>query len=77
MEAGVNKIGIYISYAHGDEPLLKKLIEHLSSMRQSNLITHWHDGDISAGQQWTTEINEHLNVTTQVSSRLAKGEETS
>lgn len=54
-------VEIFISYTHEDESLLKELVKHLTMMRRDGLVKLWHDRDISAGDDWSQNINEHLN----------------
>jgi tetratricopeptide (TPR) repeat protein len=53
---------VFYSYAHEDEPFLKKLEKHLSSLRRDGLISEWHDRRISAGTEWATTIDTYLNT---------------
>lgn len=55
-------IEVFYSYAHKDEKLRDKLEIHLANLKQQALITNWHDREISAGSEWSLEINEHLNA---------------
>jgi hypothetical protein len=50
------EISIFISYAHEDQELCELLITHLSSLKSQGLISHWYDGQISAGQRWEDAI---------------------
>src|SRR5215469_9499591 len=52
---------VFISYAHADQELRKKLEDHLSSLNHSGKITIWQDQEIPAGGNWEDEINIHLN----------------
>ena len=52
---------IFCCYAHEDEALLIKLKTHLRPLQRARLINVWHDRDISPGEEWEQEINEHLN----------------
>jgi O-acetyl-ADP-ribose deacetylase (regulator of RNase III) len=54
-------IEIFISYAHEDETLRQRLGKHLSSLRREGVITEWHDREITAGSEWATEIDHHLD----------------
>ncbi len=54
-------ISIFYSYSHRDKAYRDKLKTHLSVMRRQGLISEWHDQDIIPGQEWTDEINKHLN----------------
>lgn len=53
-------IKLFYSYAHEDEDLRNQLDDHLSSLKQQNLISGWYDRDISAGALWSEEIQRHL-----------------
>jgi hypothetical protein len=50
---------IFISYAHEDEDLKRKLLEHMSGVRKRG-IKIWDDGLIVPGQEWDNEIQAHL-----------------
>ena len=50
---------IFVSYAHEDEDLKRKLLEHMSGIRKRG-IKIWDDGLIVPGQEWDTEIQAHL-----------------
>jgi nitrite reductase/ring-hydroxylating ferredoxin subunit len=54
-------VKVFISYAHADQELRKKLEGHLSSLNYSGKITIWQDQEIPAGANWEDEINTHLN----------------
>src|SRR5690348_14541991 len=56
------KIHLFISYAREDEALKMQLVKHLSLLRAQDIITVWHDRDISAGKDWVNEINVNLNT---------------
>ena len=60
-EVSTKTLKIFYSYAHEDETLQTELEKHLSNLRRQGYITTWHDRDISAGQEWKREINDHLN----------------
>lgn len=51
---------VFFSYAHEDEALRDQLERHLSMLRNSGVITTWHDRKIGAGQDWARSIDEHL-----------------
>ncbi len=53
-------VRIFISYAHEDEHLEKKLITHLSPLQRVRGTLVWHDRDIKAGNDWTTDIDNNL-----------------
>jgi hypothetical protein len=53
-------VEIFISYAHEDETLRRKLEKHLKLLQRQGLITTWHDREITAGEEWKNAINSHL-----------------
>jgi hypothetical protein len=55
-------IEIFYSYAHEDEELRDKLVNHLASLKRQRVITEWHDRKISAGAEWAGEIDKHLDT---------------
>jgi tetratricopeptide (TPR) repeat protein len=55
-------VEVFYSYAHEDEGLRNKLVEHLSTLRRQGFITEWHDRKIVAGADWAQEIDTHLNT---------------
>jgi tetratricopeptide (TPR) repeat protein len=52
---------VFISYAHEDHELRRKLEQHLSGLKYSGEITIWQDQEIPAGANWEDQINTHLN----------------
>lgn len=52
---------VFISYAHEDEVLQQELVKHLQLLERSGLISTWHDRKIGAGNEWSGEIDQHLN----------------
>jgi hypothetical protein len=51
---------LFISYAREDEAYRKELGKHLSVLLRQQVITTWHDRQIVAGQEWSREIDAHL-----------------
>ena len=51
---------VFISYAHKDEALRKRLDTHLSLMQRQGLIQTWHDRQIRAGMDWAEAIDIQL-----------------
>jgi tetratricopeptide (TPR) repeat protein len=47
---------LFISYAREDKDYKNQLVEHLEGLVQQGVIESWHDGQITAGQQWSDEI---------------------
>ena len=54
------KAKIFFSYSHKDESLREQLNTHLSILIRNELIDEWHDRKITAGQNWQSEIDNHL-----------------
>ncbi len=54
------KTKVFISYAHKDEEYKQSLVEHMSSLKRSNIVSEWNDREIVAGQNWSEEISAHL-----------------
>lgn len=53
-------VKVFISYAHKDEQHKDALIEHLTTLRRSGVISDWHDRKIVPGQNWKDQISENL-----------------
>ncbi len=53
---------LFFSYAHKDEPLRDQLATHLSLLKRQNIITDWHDRNITAGADWSQAIDDNLNT---------------
>lgn len=53
---------LFFSYAQEDSLLLKELEKHLSILKHRGLINVWYDREISAGMEWRTQIDTHLNA---------------
>lgn len=51
---------VFFSYSHKDEELRDELEKHLTSLKRQSLIESWHDRRISAGDEWASQISEHL-----------------
>jgi hypothetical protein len=56
------KIKIFLSYSHKDENLRDELGKHLSLLKRQQIISAWHDRNISAGTEWASQISEHLET---------------
>ncbi len=59
---GSNSVEIFYSYAIEDERLRNRLEKHLSILKQQEFISNWHNRKISAGKEWSREVNAHLNT---------------
>jgi Tfp pilus assembly protein PilF len=55
------RLNLFVSYAHEDEGLCKRLLTHLSQLRR-NGVDGWYDRRISAGSDWAGQIDEHLEA---------------
>jgi hypothetical protein len=55
-------IEIFYSYAPEDEELRVDLEKQLTLLKHLGLISDWHSGKISAGQERTREVENHLNA---------------
>jgi len=53
-------VEIFMSYAHADRLWIDRFEKHLRSLRSQGIIDIWHDRDISAGQEWASEVDAHL-----------------
>ena len=51
---------LFYSYAHDDEKLCGLLIKHLAALRRQNILNGWYDRCILPGEEWTNEIDRHL-----------------
>lgn len=55
-------IKVFISYAHEDEHLLRRLEAQLSPIARNRLIEVWTDGEIVPGAKWRAEILHRLRT---------------
>ena len=53
-------IEVFYSYAREDETFVRKLEKQLSTLRQTGVITTWHDRQITPGGEWAKQIDAHL-----------------
>jgi CHASE2 domain-containing sensor protein len=53
-------VEIFISYAHEDEALRNELAKHLKLLERQGVIKAWHDRNITAGEEWRSAIDSHL-----------------
>ena len=53
-------VRLFYSYSHEDEPLLKKMEEHLALLRGQGFISGWHDRMIGAGDEWKGQLDKNL-----------------
>lgn len=54
------KVRIFYSYAHDDERLRKRLVQHLSGLQSAGLVEGWDDRQIGAGTEWAGQISKNL-----------------
>jgi len=60
--AAAEPVDIFVSYSRQDEPSREALEKHLALLKARNLVRVWHDRRIVAGDDFTGEINEHLET---------------
>lgn len=53
---------VFYSYSHKDDKFRKQLSDSLSALRREGAIIEWHDREITAGDQWADEIDEHMET---------------
>lgn len=58
--AGSAKVELFFIYSHKDQGLRKELDNHLSLLKRQKVISSWYDGCIVPGQDWETQILEHV-----------------
>jgi hypothetical protein len=51
---------VFYSYSHKDEKLRDKLAAHLALLQREGLIDSWTDRRITAGNEWRSQIDEHV-----------------
>ncbi len=54
------KVKLFYSYCHTDELHRDSMDKALSSLKQNNLLTEWHDRKIIAGQNITKRITDEM-----------------
>ena len=59
-DSGNQVIEVFFSYAHEDEKLRDELAKHLKLLERQKVITAWYDREITAGTEWSGQIDEHL-----------------
>lgn len=53
-------VKLFFSYSHKDEDLRDELEIHLSALKRQGVISTWHDRRISPGDEFDSEIGEHI-----------------
>lgn len=56
----MNKCKLFYSYSHKDEEFRIELEKHLSIFKRQELISEWHDRNISAGDEWENKIDVNI-----------------
>ncbi|HEY0429517.1 MAG TPA: toll/interleukin-1 receptor domain-containing protein [Pyrinomonadaceae bacterium] len=54
-------VKIFISYSHQDQILKNALVAHLTPMVYEELIEIWQDRNIDLAENWSEEIDKHIN----------------
>lgn len=54
-------IEVFLSYAHEDHEMCKKMSRHLANLKHQNIIEDWYDHKIAPGDEWASEIEQRLN----------------
>lgn len=62
MSAQPAPLEVFYSYADADEDLCIELDKHLSQLRHDGLIAAFHKRQITAGQDWTKVLDQHLST---------------
>ena len=52
---------VFFSYAHEDRQLRDHMEKHLATLVRQGVVNAWHDRLISAGHEWSGQIDEHIN----------------
>lgn len=59
---GPTPLKVFISYAHDDDKYRETLVKHLTPLVDAGVLTLWHDRCLTGGQEWATQIDEHLEA---------------
>lgn len=62
MDDSPRPLRVFISYAHEDEELRRKLETQLAILQREGLISTWQDRKIAPGQEWAKEIGAELEA---------------
>lgn len=54
-------VEVFCSYSHKDEALRQEFESHVAIMRRQKLVQIWHDRQILAGDDWSGDIDQHLD----------------
>ncbi|MYG06771.1 tetratricopeptide repeat protein [Candidatus Poribacteria bacterium] len=55
-----NSLKGFITYSHEDTAAKEELRKRLAVMEEKNELTTWHDGEITAGDEWYEDISKNL-----------------
>lgn len=53
-------VSVLLCYTYQDASMVNQLKDHLSVLKNNELIDLWDDGDISPGTEWQAECDKHL-----------------
>ncbi len=53
---------VFSSYSHRDQAFRRTMENHLSLLKRKGVIQGWSDRDITAGEEWRTEIDQNLEA---------------
>ena len=60
--AETSPLRVFISYSHKDQRLLDGLRDHLAQLQREQLVQHWSDRKIQAGDDWAGQIDQNLEA---------------
>ena len=60
LRAALPQVDVFISYAAEDEALARELEAHLSGLTRERVVRTWRRGEIPAGDDWRSAIDEQL-----------------
>lgn len=60
MTTSANPINVFLSYAHEDERLMRRLESHLSPLKREGLISTWYNRQIEPDAHWAGVIDQYL-----------------
>lgn len=55
-----DRLSVFLSYAHKDEDIKKRLEAHLAALRQEGKIDSWSDRQLIPGEKWDAAIKQKL-----------------
>lgn len=53
-------IKVFLSYANADSALSQELQKHLMALRRQGVVGSWHDRRVNIGDEWQSQLDEHL-----------------